>query len=106
MASILASCELRYWPLALAVAGSVFGPMRRQDDVITPHAVLERLLTEVGAPGPHGDDHLDRAGERVDAELAVAAVGQRPHVTGLHAVGRDHLVRGLAELLGAVGRAA
>ena len=35
MASILASCELRYWPLALAAAGSVFGPMRRHDDVIT-----------------------------------------------------------------------
>ena len=45
---------------------------------------------------------VDRAGERVDAELAVAAVGQRPDVTGLEAVGRDHLVRGLAQLLDAV----
>ena len=40
--------------------------------------------------------------ERVDAELAVAAEGQRPDVTGLEAVGRDHLVRGLAQLLDAV----
>ena len=53
------------------------------------HAVLERLLAEVGAPGPDGDDHVDRAGERVDAELAVAAERERPHVAGVEAVDPD-----------------
>ena len=45
---------------------------------------------------------LDRAVQRVDAELAVAAERQRPHVAGVEAVGRDHLVRRLAQLLDAV----
>ncbi len=34
-ASIFASCEFRYCPDALAAAGTVFGPIRRHDEVVT-----------------------------------------------------------------------
>ena len=101
-ASILASCELRYCPEALAAAGTVFGPMRRQRRGRDAHAVGERLLAEIRTPRPDRDHDIDRAVERVDAELAIAAEGDRPDVARAHLVGRERVVRGLPQLVGRV----
>ena len=66
-------------------------------------AVLHPLLAEVDAPGEGGDDHVDRRVGRVETEVAVAAVGERPDVAGAKPVAADKLVGRLAQLLGAVG---
>ena len=54
-------------------------------------AVLERSGAEIGAPLPHQDRGVHRAGQRVDAERVVAAIDQRPDVAGLEAVGLDRV---------------
>jgi hypothetical protein len=69
-------------------------------------AVLLALLAEVGAPGEGGDDQVDRGVGGVEAEVAVAAEGERPDVAGAEPVAADQLTRRLGDLLGRVGKAA
>ena len=49
------------------------------------HARGQALLTEVGAPRPHRDRHVDRARKWVEPDLAVAEERDRPHVAGIEA---------------------
>ena len=58
----------------------------------------------VFAPGEVGDVDLDRALERVDAHLAVAAEGDGADVAGGDAVGLDDIDDGGGELVGGVGQ--
>ena len=67
-------------------------------------AVPRALLAEVDAPGEGGDDHVDRRVGRVEAEVAVTAVGERPDIAGAEPVAADQLVRRLAQLLRRVGQ--
>src|SRR4029450_9466024 len=74
---------------------------RRRDDVgveappgaeLDPDPGLERLLAQVGAPRPAGDDHADRGVERVEADLAVAEVDERADVAGRQLVHGDQVL--------------
>ena len=67
------------------------------------HALAGALLTEVHAPLPAGDCHIDRSLQRVQPHGAVAAIDDRADVTGAQAVARHELERRLAQLLLAVG---
>src|SRR4029078_7519359 len=63
------------------------------------HAVLLALVAEGAPPLPRGDDHFDRAVERVEAHRPGAAEDERADVAGLEAVAHDHLMRRRADLL-------
>ncbi len=67
-------------------------------------SVLGALLAEVDPPREGGDDDVDRRVGRVEPEVAVAAVGERPDVAGAEGAATDQLVRRLADLLGGVGK--
>ena len=73
------------------MAGSVLGAMRVQELTHTSTPFSSASLPEVLAPVPDHDRDVDRAGERVHAELAVAAVDDGPDVAGVELVGGDRL---------------
>src|SRR5262249_23526269 len=67
-----------------------------------PDPVLLAVLAEVCAPGPDGDEDVDRRALRVEAHLPIAAERQRPDVARAEPVAADQLVRRLPQLLGRV----
>src|SRR5215208_4875294 len=87
----------------LRVRDRTFGgqPPPRGDLGADPVALS--LLPEVGTPGPHGDDHLDRRAGRVEAHLAVSAERERPDVAAAQAVSANQLVHRISQLFGRVG---
>ena len=97
--------DLDLGELAVQVLAAALG--RRRDRVVVealdrrhldPHAVLDALVAQVGAPRPDGDGAVDRRLEREQPHLAVAAVDDRPDVAVLEAVRVDELLGGLGEL--------
>ena len=72
-----------------AIAGNVFGALRFQELTQTSTPLSKTSSPEVGAPLPHENRRIDRAGQRIDAERVIAAIDQRPDVAGLEPVGLD-----------------
>ncbi len=74
---------------------------RRWDDVVViaapgrdggPDARLAGVITQIGAPRPNRDHHLDRGRQRVQAHLAIPEIDQRPDVAGVDLVDRDRFL--------------
>ena len=80
------------------------GLIRRQLETLARMPLPGALVAEVGAPGPGGDDHVDRGRIGVEPHLAVAAEGERADVAGGLPVAAHQLVRGQAQFLRRVGQ--
>src|SRR4029079_2601884 len=60
-------------------------------------ALLQRVLPQVRAPRPHGDDHVHRRAERVHTHLAVPAHHERADVARGQSVRPDDVLHALAD---------
>ena len=88
---------------ALGGGGHGVGIMALPGADLHPHAVGDPLGAQVGAPRPHRDRHVDRAGQRVEPHLAVAQVDDGPDVALGQPVDPHRRLGGLDDLLGREG---
>ena len=86
-------------PVALDACGTTFAGIRCQLEIFVRIPVCERLLAEVGAPGPGHDHRLDRVVARGDAELAEAVERDRADVALAEAVRAEQVVASRAQLV-------
>src|SRR5664280_1639778 len=70
-------------PGSLGRGGDRIGVVAPPRADLRRHPVGHALVTQVGAPGPRRYRHVDRAGHRVQAHLAVAQVDQGPDIAAL-----------------------
>ena len=63
------------------------------------HAVVERTVSQVGVPRPHGDSHVGGGAGGIDAHHAVAAVHDRTDVARRQVVLADKLDRRVAQFV-------
>ena len=77
------------------------GPAPRRD--VEPKPLADRLLAEIGRPGPDRDGEVDLRFLRRDAHLLGAAPGERAHIGVLEPARGEHVAAGGVDLLDAVG---
>src|ERR1043165_1487528 len=63
------------------------------------HAIRQRILPEVGTPGPSRDGQLNRVITGVDPHRSMPNIDERPNIAGLQLIYPDRLHNGLCDLL-------
>ena len=89
-------------PVAFETCGIVFGPTRFHEETFARTPLVERVLAEVGAPGPAHDHHVDRVLAWIHAELSEAVERDRAQVGLRQPVDAEELHRGRVQLVDGV----